>query len=456
MKKILFLIGGLLSSIAINAQIISSNDAAILFSNENNNGTARFNAMGGAFGALGGNLSAGDINPAGLAVFNHSRAAFTLGIRNTDIQTSFYGTNKDNSNSYLNIPQAGGVLVFNSGSNSNWKRVTLGLNYSLVNDFQNYYTIKGNSGESDFQNDPYLNADEDPDNDVFYTNVDGQFFGNSTTGSNGKFTMSLAAQYNKNLYLGFSVVTHSIEFFQNALFKESNNDGNNNSLQASLSQKLNTYGGGIGIGVGLIAKPTQSIRLGLAYQSPVWYSLTDELVEKTEIQVSNNSQFFRTNDQSILDYTVTSPSKLTGSFAYVVGKEGLFSIDYTYKGYKNIKLNPVDSTPSSDTNDYFSNTLENTSSIRLGTEWRLDDISLRGGYFFEQSPYKNAIDTDHKKGYSLGVGFKFNQSMRLDLAYQTSKNTDVYGFLNIPDVNIKPAELDIHTSKVTATLVIGL
>ncbi|UWX55711.1 UPF0164 family protein [Maribacter litopenaei] len=35
-------------------------------------GTARFQAMGGAFGALGGDMSALNINPAGSAVFNNS------------------------------------------------------------------------------------------------------------------------------------------------------------------------------------------------------------------------------------------------------------------------------------------------------------------------------------------------------------------------------------------------
>ena len=72
MKKILFLIGGLLSSLVINAQVISNFDGAVLFSDEDINGTARYNAMSGAFGSLGGDMSAVGINPAGLAVFNNS------------------------------------------------------------------------------------------------------------------------------------------------------------------------------------------------------------------------------------------------------------------------------------------------------------------------------------------------------------------------------------------------
>ena len=41
------------------------------------NGSARFNAMGGAFGALGGDVSAIQINPAGSALYNYNNFSFT-------------------------------------------------------------------------------------------------------------------------------------------------------------------------------------------------------------------------------------------------------------------------------------------------------------------------------------------------------------------------------------------
>ena len=44
----------------------------INYSTSDLNGTARFKSMSGAFGALGGDLSAITINPAGSAIFNHS------------------------------------------------------------------------------------------------------------------------------------------------------------------------------------------------------------------------------------------------------------------------------------------------------------------------------------------------------------------------------------------------
>jgi len=458
MRKIIFLLGGLLlSSLAINAQIISKSNAALLHSQEKNNGTARFNAMGGAFGALGGDLSAGDINPAGLAVFNNSQAVITFGLRNTDINTSFYGTNTKSANGYFNMSQAGGVLVFDGNTRSNWRKVALGINYTLANDYENNYTINGNSGEADFMNDPYLN-------NITYPNVVGQYLGNVTTGENNKLTLSLAAQYNNNLYVGFSIVTHSIEYLHNSLFEESNNDAANiNELDASVLQKLYTYGDGIGINIGFIAKPTQEIRLGASYQSPTWYSLTDDYLEDIEIKVSNNNEIFKSDQvKEINDYNLSTPSKLTGSFAYVFGKEGLFSVDYTYKNYTGVTLNTSADFETNFTseNTFFSNNLKNTSSLKLGTEWRIDNFSLRGGYFFEESPFINALDTDHLKGYSLGLGFKFSRNVKLDLAYQNTKNTEPNEFINIKDNNnqniVNPAEINITHNKFTATLVIGL
>jgi len=464
MKKILFLIGGLLlSSLTINAQVISNFDGAVLFSDEDNNGTARYNAMSGAFGALGGDLSATDINPAGLSVFNHTEAAITLGLRNTDILTSFYGTSTANSNGYLNMTQAGAVLVFNNPIGLNWTKFALGINYSVAKDFENDYNVNGNSGVADFivgptgtsnlSLDPYLNYDNDDNNDVFYDNVDGQFFGNYTNGQNEKTTITFAAQYNDKFNLGFGIVTHRLNYYQNALFEHSSNDGNSNLLDASFQQELTTYGHGAALNFGIIAKPTQELRLGFAFQTPTWYNLTEEFIEDLEIKVSNNSNIYREPENTnvnIFEYDVVTPAKATASIAYLFGKEGLISLDYTYKNFTKTKLKP--SNEFVNENNLASTELQNTSELRLGAEWRVGKIvSLRGGYYYKQSPYSAAIDSDHVKGFSLGTGFKFGNT-KLDLAYQKSTNTGVYGFVN----DLNAAELDMDTGKITATLVIGL
>ncbi|EDP72012.1 hypothetical protein FBALC1_12962 [Flavobacteriales bacterium ALC-1] len=64
MKKLLMLSIGLISTSYILAQDITD---AVRYSMDEIQGTARFRAMGGAFGALGGDLSSININPAGSA-----------------------------------------------------------------------------------------------------------------------------------------------------------------------------------------------------------------------------------------------------------------------------------------------------------------------------------------------------------------------------------------------------
>ncbi|WP_117884722.1 OmpP1/FadL family transporter [Aureibaculum luteum] len=452
MKKILFLIGGLLSSLVINAQVISNFDGAVMFSDEDVNGTARFNGMSGAFGSLGGDMSAGDINPAGLTVFTRSQGSITLGLRNTDVLSSYYGTSTDNSDSYFNMTQAGAVLVFDTSGRSNWSKFAIGFNYSLVKDFENGYNINGASSISEYNGDPYLNDDANPANDIYYENVDGQFFGNSNSGQNEKFTLSMAAEFNDKFSIGLSLVSHKLEHFQNGLFEESNNDGNGNLLDASLLQELYTYGQGIGLNIGFIAKPTQELRLGFAFQTPTWYNLTEEYSDDLEILVSNDSRLYREySDVNVFEYDLVTPAKVTGSIAYLFGKEGLISLDYTFKNYSKTKLKPNNEFV--DVNESFRNDLQNTSELRIGGEWRVGKImSLRGGYFYKQSPYSDAIDTDNVRGFSLGTGFNFRGNVKLDLAYQKSTNTGVYGFTQFSN----PAELDIDNGKVTATLVIGL
>ena len=83
MKK-LFLAAMLCIAFISNAQTLGYNDIGVLFAKETVNGTARYNAMSGAFGALGGDLSAIETNPAGAAVFLNSEFAISLNINNTE------------------------------------------------------------------------------------------------------------------------------------------------------------------------------------------------------------------------------------------------------------------------------------------------------------------------------------------------------------------------------------
>ena len=101
-------------------------------------------------------------------------------------------------------------------------------------------------------------------------------------------------------------------------------------------------------------------------------------------------------------------------------------------------------------NQFFANDLKNTHAINIGSEWRFNAFSLRGGYHYEQSPDKNAIESDNNKGYSFGVGYKFGNT-KLDFSYQNSSRTALYDFY--PQYNeANAADLTIDNRIISVTL----
>ncbi|PCH76183.1 MAG: hemin receptor [Flavobacteriaceae bacterium] len=447
MKKIIS-IGLLCLSFSLSAQTLSYGDMGILLTNENINGTARFNALSGAFGALGGDLSAVDINPAGAAVFRNSEFSASFAFRNDEITSNYYGSSTQNEYDFNNFSQAGAVFVFNTPNNSEWRNVVLGFNYSRTNDFDGSWIALGNSGLATWTGDE-IDTDSYP-----YTQTTGQAFKNFTAGENKRYTFSIASQYNKKLYFGASINSYDINHFQQTTLEENNHDGNGNDLDASFLQELSTYGDGISFSIGLIAKPNKNIRVGLAYQSPIWYSLIEDSIEEDSVLSYSNTgkSISYYSGINTFSYELRTPSKLTGSLAYIFNKNGLISLDYTYKNYSNIHFKGNDFLTD---NQDVKNDFNSSSGIRIGTEWRIDRLSLRGGYHTEQNPYKTAISSDNIRGFSLGAGLNF-RGFKFDIAYQKDTNTAAYNFYPSDDFSVNSAELDIDTSKITATLTLKL
>ena len=150
MKKVTLFVLFCGIAVAGFSQSLGYQDLALLFSKDNNSGTARFNSLSGAFGALGGDLSAIGINPAGAAVFNTSLTSFSVNSRNTTINTNYYNNSNITKDNFFNFSQAGAVFVFDNYSNSDWKKFAFSFNYHLKNDFNNSFIASGNSGTTTF------------------------------------------------------------------------------------------------------------------------------------------------------------------------------------------------------------------------------------------------------------------------------------------------------------------
>lgn len=441
-------------------QSLGYQDLGILFSQNDNNGSARFTAMSGAFGALGGDISSININPAGLSVFNNSMFTGTLNSRNSDITSNYYGNSLTTQNQFINLSQAGAVLVFDSAYSSDWTKFAIGFNYRITKDFNDNFIAEGNSGVATFTEFPL----DSNDPKLVYDDAQEQRFNNTYGGELSELNIGFSSVHQNKLHIGLGLNFYDLNFSQRSNLSEFNNDANGNELDAFLYQENSTTGTGFSANAGFIYKAHQSFRFGIAYQTPTWFS---EIIEEsnivdnegffgdTEIEVSNDNTLYDNTSggffpsQQLL-YRLKTPSKLTASAALIFGKNGLLSFDYTNKNFKRIKLSGTDF---STENQAFQDDFKNTHNFNVGSEWRFDKFSLRGGYKFEQSPDISAIDSDNLEGYSIGGGYNFG-NFKLDFSYSDSNKTAAYNFYS--GFNVNAANLTLDNRVFTATVSISL
>lgn len=458
----------------IMAQDISD---AVRYSSDEIQGSARFRGLSGAFGALGGDMSAVSINPAGSAIFSRSHASLSLSNQNIDNDISYFNGFSSSSQSNLDINQGGAAFVFNNtNSNSLWKKIVLSVAYDKVANFDDDWSVNGTGtnsidsyflafaqgqrldqisafpGESitdayaeigsfygfgnqqaflgyeSFIFDPVNDTD---DNTAYISNIaPGSFnqrFTSIARGYNGKFSFNVASQLNDNLYLGVNLNSHFISYERFTNLLESNNNAGSIVTQVDFDNNLLTTGTGFSFQLGAILKLTKEFRAGLAYNSPTWFTLNDETIQSiATVRNDGNSSITQIVNPNIVnifpDYRLQTPGKITGSLAYVFSDQGLLSFDYSRKDYGNTEFRPTSDQFFAAQNAVISNTLKVANTYRLGGEYRYKQLSFRGGYRFEESPYEDDTFYGDLSGFSLGLGYNFG-NMKLDLAFDQSERT---------------------------------
>ncbi|MGB0836553.1 MAG: OmpP1/FadL family transporter [Flavobacteriaceae bacterium] len=458
MKKSLIIFILFLSSTAGQSQVLGYTDLAVLFSERNLKGTARFNAMGGAFGALGGDLSAMEVNPAAAGVFKASELGFSVSYNTNDISSSYYGNTNMNYNYKTDFEQAGMVSVTNIGGyGDDFAKLVFGFNYTKTANYNNYWLADGNSGIATWVDDP-------TDPNIQYTEAEYQFFDSYTEGGKHQYSFFLGGQMGKQLYLGAGLKTQSLDFYQSTTQEEYNNDGNNDYVDGYIEQWQDLNGAGVSLNFGVIMKVNQALRLGVAYETPTWWNMTEEsnLFSEDEYDMPGYYEVYYSTDPDYLyhndygkvqfyDYKLNTPGQLTASGALVVKKAGLISFDYRLVTYNQLQY-PYRGF--NNENIYLRQNLQNTSNFSVGTEWRFGPMSLRGGYRYEMSPYKDALEDENTEEISMGIGFS-SKHFKFDLAYQFYTRYSNYSFYpDYPEVD--PAVLQQDFSKFTTSFLVRL
>ncbi|MFN2261351.1 MAG: OmpP1/FadL family transporter [Psychroflexus sp.] len=465
MKKLLMLI----SLVSVNLMAQDFTDA-VRFSTDRISGTARYTAMSGAFGALGGDISGMSLNPAGSAVFLNNKMTASLDLTTMSNESMFGDGSATQKDSSFDLNQAGAVFVFTTNNeNALFEKLSFGIAYQQTNNYDNETFVTGNnsqsisnyfmnfaqgveldllvpvSGESVTGLYEYLgenigfgaqqaylgyeafmfDADNPGDfgNTSYTSNVNASAFTQNyqltERGSAGKYIFNFGGEINKRFYLGVNLNAHVSDYERTTLYDEFNS-ASSGVNEIYFDNTLRTRTRGFSTQLGGIAKVTDNWRIGATYQSPTWITVSDEMSQRLEtVSVENGNADVNPNVLNIYsDYKFKTPEEWNFSTAYVFGSSGLISFDYGYKDFSQMKFR---SGGFEDLNAMKNQVFKSSVTYRLGGEYRIANYSLRGGYFSQESPYKNELIHDDVTGFSFGIGYSFGNSTSLDFSYMRTE-----------------------------------
>ncbi|WDF45143.1 hemin receptor [Chryseobacterium sp. KACC 21268] len=417
LKKTLLLLSIPISFVYLKAQDISVlTNTVDVYSANPINGTAKYNSMAGSIGALGGDISSANVNPAGIGVFITNDLNFTLGINNNKNTTTLAGQSQVSKVNNTDIGNTGGLLTFNlADTASKWKFINIGVNYS--NRSLDNRSISAGNGNIKIVDDFSVA------NTIINYTYQGHVY--ERYGDQSKLNFAVGANYDNRLYFGAGLNFHNSFLTQNdrANFYS---DYDKTSLGYDKQYTgFDEHSDGFSANIGVIAKLSNQFRVGAAVESPTWWNI-DRVY--TQHYFDYNSELFQE------DRTLVTPMKATLSAAFVPSKNFALNVDFIqgitkpkYKEYGNAER---------ELNDFFNGSYKNSSEVRAGAEYRISAFRLRGGYAYQGNNFDNLSLLSYNdnglasnQSYSnllvgkrntigAGLGYDF-QAFYIDASYQS-------------------------------------
>jgi len=438
-------------------------------------GTARFMAMGGAFTALGGDLSTLNQNPAGIGVYRGSDVGLTLDINIMNAKSSGIGQSSTWNRTHVDVNNFGYVGTYNL-NNPVMQTFSWGASYNRVKSFDRQYRGYGMPLASSLSNyvalmtdgtDPYRlmfydNASDVPaglnirapynpysDSNInwlsilafsggivnpsvaaepgpngmtesYLTDIYNGLFqhpgsgvaGNPTSGTGeflvrergyvDEYTINFGGNLSNTVYWGLGIGINDLNYEQSSYYSESLTSANvpagepiDGIREGDCDWELNNWkkitGTGVNLKLGVIFKPVNEFRLGLAVHTPTWYSLSTSYYGNILFGSEYGQQFDQYTDDAYYEWKLNSPWKLMVGAAGVIGGRGILSVDYQYDAYEDMKTsdNYGDfENFNQDVKNYF----KASNTLRIGAEFRVTPkFSLRAGYAYTSTNVKNEV-----------------------------------------------------------------
>ncbi|MBN1186053.1 MAG: hypothetical protein JXB49_27475 [Bacteroidales bacterium] len=492
MKRIGLIIWSLLISLAVTAQ---NEVDALKYSWDNNlTGTARSASMGGAFSALGGDVSSISLNPAGLGVYRSSEFVFTPAIYQNYTEADYLKSTNSGEKFNFNFNNMAYVGCIN-GLSGGWESVSIGVGYNRKNNYHQNTVISGNMETGNLTtggalssyldnftyyaelDDPYgLQYHEiyypdgdyilDPHYEELAYNTDlilyqvdttlenGGFWWNEmhddgynqnqrrvikTDGSSGEYYFAVGGNYSNTLYIGASVGYHHFREEYLSVHTETDiYDSIDYIYDFRVEESYRTYGNGVDFKVGMIYKPVEFIRISGAFHTPTFYKIQVEYSNIMGVTIDpeygGGTLSSYSYEPGLYDYRLRTPMKAIAGLAFQFDKYALLSFDYEYVDYSKMNLSSDVEDQFSETNSIMRKKYDATHNVRGGLELRNGPLSIRGGAAYYDSPFSSK--EVNKDAYSIfytgGIGLR-SEDFFIDFAYLYGIHKEKYFMYYLPE-----------------------
>jgi hypothetical protein len=443
-------------------------------------GTARSQAIGGAGGSLGGDLTAVYINPAGVGLYKNRELVITPGFDFINNKYNYRGVENKGSDNAFNYGTSG--VVFGSINRNNpGKSSAFSFSINQLANYNNHIEYAGTNNVSSWseQYAEQLVADRasvsDAENNYIFgsslaywtflvdtfTNTQGQsgFLtqtddilakGGSVTQHNiidtkgGAHELAFAFGNNifDKLHLGASLNIPFYSYTRDQTYREedASADPLNNFGFFEYKEHYNTSGVGFNAKLGIIFRPIERLRLGLAVHTPTFGSFTD----KISSSITANTENYTTEPQPITttsdelkgnsiagtyDYELMTPFRLIASGSWVLHEvsdvkkqKGFITADIEFVNYDGTRYSPSETSSQDDVayydelNDVIKNRYKGAMNVRVGGEMKFNTVMGRLGFAYLGSPYEDKELAGKRILLSGGVGYR-NKGFFVDLTY---------------------------------------
>ena len=416
-------------------------------------GTARFVSMGGAFGALGGDLSTLNQNPAGIGVYRSSEIGVTMDINIQGTKSNSLGFSLSEDQTKVYCPNIAYVGAYNLDSDVmpyfNW-----GISYGRIASFDRIYrggmpTITSSMSNfiADFSNgyhpddlgmtnsyNPYWESDADWLSILSYNSYMINPIGNTTeyqglfqNGTAGdamfsvrergyvdEYSINFGGNFVNTVYWGIGIGITDLDYINQTFYDEQltnaripTTDGmstTNGDAYFSLDNFKHIGGTGYNFKAGLIVKPINEFRLGFAVHTPTYYDLRHDFDAISDFSYSSGVEGYDYTEVAIFDSQLRTPWRLMASAATVLGGRAIISADYEYVAYNDMKVKDDYGYNLDDVEQDIDNYYKGQNNFRVGAEFRVTPkFSVRAGYNYQASNVKDEVKDGSEYVYTSGT-----------------------------------------------------